>query len=705
MRTELVLSSLAAIGIAVACSSPTTVHGIFVAPVGLNQLTDEHFFDHPFPSDIRRDPDGTVHFGGMLNPTLNLFVQQYEDLTQSLLDGFSPAAAVYFTFDGDLDTTTFPQTPTDALDPGATIQLIDVDPTSPEHGQRKLIEWYFRTIEGGLYWVPDTLAIAPARGYPLRPSTRYAVVVTQGIRSSDGGLVLPSRDLLEVLSILPTSAHAQAVHDLFAPAVTEVQNAGVSIDQLAQLTVFTTNDPTAELFRVIDDEKTDFPAPTIDPSQWILVKQDEFSEVYEGLYGPSPNYQAGNLPFKNAGDGGGFVFDASGHPVLQGTFDMHFSLVVPHESVCPMPAQGYPLALYAHGTGGDFESVWRETGGFGTTLPPLCVAAMGIDQIFSGLRPGAPPFDDPNYENDVDLLFYNLFNPVAGRTNCRQGAVDVVQQARLFSETHATIPALVTIGNREISFDATKLLFVGHSEGSENGPLFLAADDQTRGGVLSGAGALLVAALLEKTQPTPSLASAVRTLLGLNNAAFDDELNRFHPIINLAQTIVDVTDPLHYMPYIIQHPRHGVAKSIYQTEGIEIGASCMTAADCPTVTTGAAWTCNSQQLCQLGDSYAPPDGIEIASVALGLPREVPGIRPIVEDAWTNIIDVTVPSGGISGNLANGKASGVIGQFPPAPGSDGHFVVFEVPACQAQAAQFLANLAQNPIGNVPPLSTH
>ena len=41
-------------------------------------------------------------------------------------------------------------------------------------------------------------------------------------------------------------------------------------------------------------------------------------------------------------------------------------------------------------------------------------------------------------------------------------------------------------------------------------------------------------------------------------------------------------------------------------------------------------------------------------------------------------------------------------FAPAPGSDGHFVVFDVPACRNQAAQFIANLAADPVGNVPPL---
>ena len=46
---------------------------------------------------------------------------------------------------------------------------------------------------------------------------------------------------------------------------------------------------------------------------------------------------------------------------------------------------------------------------------------------------------------------------------------------------------------------------------------------------------------------------------------------------------------------------------------------------------------------------------------------------------------------------------MLGQFEPPPGDDGHFVFFDVPQCRLQAAQFAANLAANPKGNVPPLS--
>ena len=149
-------------------------------------------------------------------------------------------------------------------------------------------------------------------------------------------------------------------------------------------------------------------------------------------------------------------------------------------------------------------------------------------------------------------------------------------------------------------------------------------------------------------------------------------------MINLAQTIVDATDPVNYMPRIIGNPRSGHApKSIYQTEGVLADGT--------------------------GDSYAPPHGIEIASVALGLSVQAPTVHPIAEAAYSGLGEITVPASGLSGNLANGQASGVLGQFNPAPNDDGHFVVFDVPACRLQAATFCKNLAADPKGNVPPVT--
>ncbi len=649
---------------------------LWVAPASLTELADAHYYDHPWPSDLRRAGDGTVDFTGFYNPRQVSLLTQVVMQTRGLLDGFSPVAAMYLRFTADLDPATLPVDPPHAVLPTSTVQLLDVDPASPEHGKRKLLETFWQKA-AGVYWLADTLAVRPAFGYPLRPKTKYALVVTGGARTTGGKAFAPAPDLAEVLGLSPLEARVKAAHDLYAPAVAELATAGLAAKDIVHLAVFTTTDPTAEQYAVMDDVHASVPAPTIDGASWSQPSALQASgyQVYEGKYGPSPNYQAGTPPY--ATTGGGFVFTA-GKPAVQGTFSQDFCLVVPDAAACPMPAGGYPIVLYAHGTGGYFEDIVVEGNSFGALLASHCMASIGINQIFSGNRPGSPGLPDPNYEGDEDLLFFNVNNVLAARTNGRQGAVDFEQLARLFTESHATVPASVAKTGSAVAFDGSKVVFLGHSEGGLDGPLMLAGDKQALGGVLSGSGAVIIVALLEKTAPASSnVAAAVKVLLGLSRPGDAMELNLFHPAINFVQAVVDVTDPVNYARNIIAEPRPGFApKSILQTEGVNPDGT--------------------------GDSYAPPLGIEIHAVALGLPRELPGQHPIVQAAWGGLGDVTVPAGGLAGNLASGKATGVLGQFVPAPNDDGHFVAFDVPAAHAQVGQFCENLAASPPGHVPPL---
>ena len=232
------------------------------------------------------------------------------------------------------------------------------------------------------------------------------------------------------------------------------------------------------------------------------------------------------------------------------TFVLRFSLMVPIASKCPMPAAGYPIVMYAHGTGGDYESYVSD--GSGESLAEQCIATMGVDQIFHGTRPGAPPNDN---ESDEELLFFNVENPVAARTNPRQSAIDEVQRARLFTESHMSVPASVSTTQSEILLDSTKLCFFGHSQGGLNGPLYFAADDSSLGGVLSGSSAEMSITLLEKTQPSPSVAALVKTVFLALHPDEEAEVDVFHPAISLAQSIVDVADPLHYARHSIAEPR------------------------------------------------------------------------------------------------------------------------------------------------------
>jgi hypothetical protein len=661
-------SSLAALA-ASGCGGPETskVSSMWVVPASLDELRESHFFDAPWPSDLRR-VDGAPRIDGYPNPRHLTILGEYITAMGSALDGFSPAAAGFLRFTGPIDASSLPGTPVLAMSPLASVQLIDVDPASPERGQRRPISVAWRGA-AGVYWPENTLAFMPALGFPLRLRTRYALVVTDALGGADGGSARPSPDLLRALGLDAADDRTAAAAEALAPAVAEIEAAGVARERIVHLAVFTTSDPTAELFAVRDHVRLSVAPPTARAHEWLLAGRKASSDEYIGVYGPSPNYQAGKIPYTSFGDGGNFVFEG-GAPVVADYFDLRFSLTVPNASRCPMPDAGYPIVLFAHGTGGNYRSYVYDRSA--REMARRCIASMGVDQIFHGARPGAP--DD---RSQIGLLFFNVQNVVAARTNARQSAIDEVQRARLFTESHMTVPASVSGTGAEIRFDASKLMFFGHSQGGLNGPLYFAADDSARGGVLSGSSAVMSITLLEKTEPAPSVAGLVTSLfMGLHEEEVG-EVSELHPAISLAQTIVDVVDPIHYARRIALEPRDGFApKSIYMTEGINPDGT--------------------------GDNYAPPRGIEMHALAMGLPPQLPGQRPIRELRWGGVGPVTVPPGGLAGNIADGRASGVLAQWPVPDGDDGHFVVFNVPAATAQAHGFLRNLADEPAGRVPAL---
>jgi hypothetical protein len=651
-------------------ASDDAVTAVYLVPPSLDALAGKTFFDHPWPSDLRLE-DGSPRFSGFYNPLSIPILDVYVASMKGQLDGFTPAGAGYLRFTGDIDPATLPLTPRDALSPDASVQLLDVDPASPERGARKLVSLKWRAAEG-VYYRAHTLAFMPAVGFPLRPRTRYALVVTDALRTPSGESVLQSPTVAMLVGAKEPDLADSAAAVALWPAVVAIESAGIAPAHVVHLAVFTTADPTGELAALRDAVPRTIPAPHAEQTQWARVYSGASFAEYQGRYGPSPNYQAGNLPFVHYGDGGQFEY-RDGLPVVASTFDLRFSIAVPAAGACPEPPDGYPIVLYAHGTGGDFHSYLDD--GTGVILAKHCLATMGVDQIFQGTRPGSTPGAT---EDQIGLTFYNVQNPVAARTNGRQSAIDEVQRARLFTEGHLFIPSGVSATGRDIHFDASKLMVFGHSQGGLTAPLFTAIDPTARGGIFSGSGAQIAIGLLDKTQPRPSVADLVRTLLGFD-LSNDGELDVFHPAMSLFQTIIDVVDPINYARLQVSEPRSGFApKSVYMTEGINPDGT--------------------------GDSYAPPPGIEAHALAIGLPLQLPEEHTIAQLAWGGPRPVAVPSAGISGNLvssqAPGRASGVLGQWAVPPGDDGHFVVFDVPAAREQAARFLKNLAADPQGRVP-----
>ena len=639
---------------------------MFEVPATLDSLSEEHWFDHPWPSDFRVDADGTIHLLGYYNPRATALLKTYLTQMNGRLRGFSPVASGFFRFTAPIDPSTLPSDPVQAKSSTASVQMIDIDPSSPDKGARVLLSLYWREQEG-VYYRPDTLAFMPALGYPLRPSTRYAVVLTDQVKAADGSAVRASTNLRQVLGLdTPTGAAQQSLQSKWAADVQTLASFGLAAEHIVQLTIFTTASPTDETVAVAKDARTVQTAPAVKDADWKLTTAATDYDVYEGTYGPSPDYQAGKPPFAKPEDGGGFQLQ-EGVPIKQREFFPRFALAIPKAGACPMPSSGYPIVMYAHGTGGSYRSFVND--GTARSLAKVCMASMGVDQILHGPRLPEGTTTPP------ELLFFNFENVDAARTNPRQSAIDEVVRARLARESGIVVPASVATDAAAIKIDGSKVLFYGHSQGGLNGPLFLAVDDGARGGVLSGSGSMISITLLEKTKPSPSVAQLVKTvMLRLYTPEFE-ELNPFHPAMSLAQTLIDVSDPIHYVPMIVRHPLDGgPPKSIYQTEGVNPDGT--------------------------GDSYTPPHAIEVQAVATGLPLMDPVIHPIVEMTWSGSSPVSIPGTGLSGNLASGAASGVLAQWRASQASDGHYVIFDIPAAQAQAAGFCRNLADDPVGKVP-----
>lgn len=595
----------------------------------------ESFFDLPFPNDVRRTAAGTTDWSGFPNPRRNSFVRRYVEAMTERLDGFGTNGAVYFRFSHPIDEATLS---------GATVFLVDVgDGASAEPHPAHLHYQEAATV----FWSANTVAIRPIYGVPLASARRYAAVVTTGLRAATGEPFARDADFQALLDGGGDDAVARA-RATYGDAIERVVAAGVPEDELLAVAVFTTTDAIGETLAIRDWLVREYPAPTVVSAE-VRGNTPRLTEL-QGRYGPSPILQDGVLPYIDAG--GRIAVGADGAPIVHGEFDAQFVLTVP---TAPMPEAGYPIVLFAHGTGGAFTSV--VSSGVATELAALGIAAMGVDQIHHGDR-------NPS-EVDPALLFFNVSNPDAARDNTRQSALDVVQQRRLVPSLTFDA-ALIERDGRPVRFDPANVFFMGHSQGGLNGPLFLAIDDGARAAVLSAASAVITPALVEKLEPLV-IPDILRTLLGLPGASWEEAiaLEGFgyeHPIATMVQTWLEVSDGSNYAHLIAAAPRAGfAAKSVLMTEGLR-------------------------------DEFSPPASIEALAGAMRLPQAEP-VHAVVPGLAARGIDaLALP---ITANLAGGAATGALLQFP----EDGHFAVFENEAAEAQVFAFFGSLLDGGPGTI------
>lgn len=678
------------------------------------------FYALPFPNDAYKKA-GQLDLAAHPRPGPGLIgfdlVGRMLDAIAVDMPGYGQSTAAYLRFTHAVDTATLKMVPAvpAAL---ATVRLVNLKTGADVPMGAKDVQFHQQRNK---YICHNWLYVHARWSEVLEPDSTYAVVVTDGVRQACGNgkcetkqdeshltcpadcqtgekdtlapatlkPPAPGADLPALLAdAKPTAAELESAWAAYAPLRTWLKgNAGVKPISAA---VFTTTDSRKVAQHLVEAvtvaNKPAFPSdgkpvlctnvaksPCGDPN-WASnpaakagrdprecpenAEALPYFEIHAKL--TLPVFQDGTRPY--------LTYSPTTDKVRQGALHMVGGkpALVDYENVCvaltipkhpTKPTAGWPLLLFAHGTGGSFRS---GAAGIASVVSPLpgdpksAYATLSIDQPMHANRRGKDAAGK-ELTTDPGPLFYNFANPAAARGNFWQGAADnyaLLRWAKAFQGDEVTGP------KQKVTFDPAKLVFMGHSQGSTTGPIALPYLQGLKGAVLSGCGASLPYGLMGKKQPYDA---AIGIMLGLQDLGTDAE----HPVLNLLQNYFEVADPLIYAP-LLQFKPVGAPLHLLHTYGI-------------------------------GDSYTPETTSRIFAAAarttLGLPSQVP--------TWLDKMeDLAVPSAQLPIQPAAGKVLAVTLEAKNDAANskagkpyDGHFVAFNDKTLANAVAQFLDSLAK------------
>ena len=500
----------------------------FALPFPNNLRRARGHLDFPEIAQLRPDgPDGRV-------------VERYLGALAHDSSGFGLSPSVTFRFSRPVN-----QQSLFATDRRPVVRFVDITPGS-DRGDREERDIPFDATlsPGGRYLCEKSLVVRPAGGLPLLPARTYAVVVTRALVDENGQAFASDADFEAVLDdARPADPALRAAWRVFQPLRAWALATGQDRAAFLSATVFTTDaveTRAAALLSAVTRQgriRIDAfqrcggagpvgcgPCPETESSAAFVEYQGQLA---------MPVFQAGQPPY--AEQGGDISYGLDSLPIVQRTEAVCFSLTVPRGSP---PREGYPLVVYAHGTGGGFR--WQVEHGLaeefargeieGGAIP---MATLGFDGVLHGSRRGGS--ERPSTE-----LVYNLLNPAAARDNSLQAVADLF----------AVASAVSGLADRRVPVRLDRMGLYGHSQGGNAASIAAVFERRYDLVVLSGTGGGLTASLLLKEKPVAAR-PLLRFLLG------DATVDETHPVLNLLQTYFDPVDPLVYARRLIHAPLGG----------------------------------------------------------------------------------------------------------------------------------------------------
>lgn len=508
----------------------------------------------PWPNAIYLKTDGTTATGyrlaldGKTFPVVNAQNTPFDPTRWNLADGFSPAGAVLYYFAERIDPSSLvPETNIAAsLKPGAATVLVDMSTNA--------LVAHFSGVDENIRHDTDRQGIIITPVQRLLPDHRYAVAITNAVRTADGGQPTPPPLFQPMLhGLAPSDPMSQAQLARMPAIVASLAAAGVPSENLVVAWDFVTGSDTALTGHVLTMRDQALEAVGPDGAGYTVKEVDPSfdPQVLRRIRGTFTVPQFLDHPDETTAEAS-LQFDASGNPVLIGSYQAPFTVIVPAVAAQRHPL---PIVLYGHGLFGtgdgelddgassddNYVETFANKGGY---------VVVATDWI--GLSAHDSPVDTGNDGAVAGALTnFSHFTWITDRL--QQALIANMVLARTMRGLIAKDAAMTVSGQAGDASvaDPTRLTYYGISLGGIMGMSFMGYDPDVLKGVL-GCGGGFWSTMLERSTDW-RLAEAVFP------AAYPDPLDQ-ELLLALAQMQFDYSDPATIAPYILKAPLRGTPK-------------------------------------------------------------------------------------------------------------------------------------------------
>jgi hypothetical protein len=546
-------------------------------------LESTDFWGSPWPSDLRRRDDGSPDLTNFPQGSQSL-IRAYRASMEGVLDGFSTQPVVTFPLDLAADApmpfSALP-VPAETMNWDSHVQLVEL---APRCGRRVPVEVTL-DAEGDVFSHRGSLRVAPVLGFVLEPSATYAALVLRTLGNDEGVTIAPD-PLVE--GLLDGSAGGARALAAWQPLRDCAPNAAIFASTVGAASVFTTQDPVRQTralrdFVALSDRVNEPQIVSFGPAE---SQSRPNWTVMAGTY-LTPIFQEGTSPYAQPSDGGSLAFDAQGEPIVQRYEEVPFSIAWPPSVTGPLD-----VLVWVDGTGASQFSHIRNTGAFVEPLARGFAVANFQPQFHAGR--GGPGSDE------VSSTF-NYLNPASGRSVFRQQVADTVYFNRLLRQAESLLPGVPPL-------NTDRMVYGGHSQGALVGAMLAGVESDYRGYFLNGVGASLAVTIVERKDPL-DISNLIGTLLRIRRP-----IDRFHPVVQLAQMGGDTVDPANYAPAWKGWPGHPDGNHVYFTNGNRDETTHETAINALTIAGDAApmapagWNVDPFGVWTRGEEAAPLRG-------------------------------------------------------------------------------------------------